>query len=266
MAEYGMHLKASQVLELMHDQIAAGELQPVDGCDPDSLGSPMLSSPTFAATVATPPVLAVVPQPSLVLAAPAPSDPPTTSDQPTRAPITVQKAGAALEEFDTVHGITLVEIDDDGNYKLCCEDDGSLKNIEPKVWRRLNSFQKAAIHRLRKVHAENVGRNGPPRAQPSTTASPGGTPRPPPPPPPPTAPLPPLASGGLSAEQISAMMDTMRTQNDTLMRNQDQQAATNAQIMSSVAYLADAVKQQLQLTKPAPAEEANTYQGFEYGT
>ena len=134
------------------------------------------------------------------------------------------------------------------------------------MWRLMNRFQKAAIYRLREVHAENVGGDGPPRAQPSTTASLGGTPRPPPPPPPLAAPLPPLASGGLSSEQISAMMDTMRAQNDTLMRNQDQQAASNAQTMSSVAYLADALKQQLQLTKPAPAEEAHSYQGFEHST
>ena len=58
-------------------------------------------------------------------------------------------------------------------------------------------------------------------------------------------PLAPLAMGGMTQAQIDTMMATLQTQSEVLKRTQEQQAASNAQIMhmqSSMAFLADTMK------------------------
>ena len=56
------------------------------------------------------------------------------------------------------------------------------------------------------------------------------------------------------------MMDTMRAQNDAMKRSQDQQAANNAQIMTSKPFLAYALKNQLRDNKGAPAEDTQEFE------
>ena len=55
-------------------------------------------------------------------------------------------------------------------------------------------------------------------------------------------PLWPLASLGMSQAQIDAMTATLQAQNDVLRRTQDQQASSNEQIMTSMAFLVDTMK------------------------
>ncbi len=172
---------------------------------------------------------------------------PSTTTNSARKPMPLQKAGDAILAFGTARDMPLVELGDDGKYKLMCKTNGTLKTIDPKTWRTMNNYQRAAIYRLREEHAANQGAYRP-RAQPTTATTSGGTGGPPPPPSA-AAPLPPLASGGFSQEQISAMMKTMK-------RNHDQQAANIAQIMTSMSFLVDALKNQVQDNKGA--------QEFEY--
>ena len=46
----------------------------------------------------------------------------------------------------------------------------------------------------------------------------------------------------MNQTQLDDMMATLQAQSDALRRTQDQQAATNSQIMTSMAFLADAMK------------------------
>ena len=51
--------------------------------------------------------------------------------------------------------------------------------------------------------------------------------------------------GGMTQAQIGTMMATLQTQSEVLQRTQEQQAASNAQIMHiqpSMAFLADTMK------------------------
>ena len=53
------------------------------------------------------------------------------------------------------------------------------------------------------------------------------------------------------------MMETMRYQIDAMKRNHDQQAANIAQIMTSMSFLVDALKHQVQDNKGAQEFEYN---------
>ena len=53
------------------------------------------------------------------------------------------------------------------------------------------------------------------------------------------------------------MMKTMRDQNDAMKRNHDQQAANIAQLMTSMSFLVDALKNQVQDNKGAQEFEYN---------
>ena len=57
------------------------------------------------------------------------------------------------------------------------------------------------------------------------------------------APLPPLVPQGLDHAQLSAMLDSMRIQIESIQRTQDVQAASTAHVMKGMSYLTDTMKQ-----------------------
>ena len=176
------------------------------------------------------------------------------------------KAGKAIENYCSEHGLaSIVTKDDDGVYTFLTKSDGSWATLDDDHWKSCTKFMKAAIWSIRNSTGDDRAQNDtipqrrqqapvvPPRPSappPPAPSAPPALPPPAPQAPPAMVPLAPLAVGNNTQVQIDAMQATLQEQSATLRRTQDlqeQQSIANAQIMTSISFLADTIKTRVEI-------------------
>ena len=215
----------------------------------------------------------------------------TVTDVPEKkkTPMANGKAGKALEDYCIEHGLdTIVSKDNDGVYTFLTKSDGTQASLDRDHWKSCTRFIRAAVYSIRhgnstgddraqynsirtQVHGAQHRQQAPVvPPQPSATSPPAPSAFPALPPPAPRAPpamvpLAPLAVGNNTQAQIDAMHATLQEQSATLRRTQDlqeQQSLANAQIMTSISFLADTFKTRVEIQSDLE-EDQEEHNGFE---